>query len=280
MKILDQAEIFCAVNRKDRELISEATFVGRDLEAKASLQVDINSFVIRDAVWEIHRAPNGIAAGSGNAASLLSGIEAHIEGKRQLKRLLLLDGGTILKYLFTDCVKSLIQAETYVYRERGFADEAAYNIYWDRVEEGGCRMYTHPDPTDVPWMDFVPRGPRNDNLFNRGRHYLIMEAGDGQIEIVGGFHDTYHELALKFNLKDLTGIISRCEIGFARAPGCACFDNRIHAEKFVGKNINVLTKKEIIGMAGGSEGCYHLVDLLSDAADLFAGRNIFSRSVK
>jgi hypothetical protein len=280
MKILDQAEIFCTVNRKKQELISETIFIGRDLEAKASLSVDVGSFLIQDAVWEIHRAPGDIAVGCGNAASLLTGVSAHIEGRKEMKRLMRLDGGIALKYLFTDCIKSLVQAETYVYRERGFADEEAYNIYWDRIEKNGCRAYTYPNEADLRWMDYIPHGPRKDNLFNRGRHYLMMETGEGQIEIVGGFHDTYHELGLKMTLKDLSGIVSRCEIDYARAPGSSCFNNRIHADKFAGKNITAMTKDEIIRLAGGGEGCYHLVDLLSDAVALFAGKNIFSRSVK
>ena len=165
MNILNQAEIFCTVNKNDRDLVSDTIFVGRDLEAKATLQVDINSFLINDAVWEIHRAPEGIAAGRGNAVSLLSGIEAHIEGKREMKRLMALSEGIVLKYLFTDCVKSLIQAETYVYRERGFADKPAYNRYWDKIEENGCRMNTHPDPSDAVWMDYVPQGRAKQQSF-------------------------------------------------------------------------------------------------------------------
>ena len=35
---------------------------------------------------------------------------------------------------------------------------------------------------------------------------------------------------------------------------------------FIGKNIDDLTKREVGASSGGSEGCFHLVDIVADVA--------------
>ena len=277
MKIRSHVEIFSTVNKRDSELLSETLILGNNLEAKVTLVVNINSFLIKNAYWEIHKAPTGVTLGHGST-EILNGELAHIEGRKQLKKLLSMNGGVILEYLFSDCVKSLIQAETFVWAERGFESEKAYEKYWDHIEENGCRAYSHPDSQDPTWMVYSASNPRQNNLFNRCRHYMFIDFNDLQTSVIAGFNDSYHELGVSISMSSEDLMISKCDIDFVRAPMNACYENFIHGEKFEGKSILKLEKKEIIDLAGRCYGCYHLVDLITDVSAIARGKGIFSNN--
>ena len=52
-----------------------------------------------------------------------------------------------------------------------------------------------------------------------------------------------------------------------RWPFAACFEmDHMAAGLFIGKNIDDLTKREVGALIGGSEGCFHLVDIVADVA--------------
>ena len=262
MKVLDQGFIFCTVNRTADLITSKTMSLNRSFEAEASLVVDARNFGIKKADYEIHKSNKGSSPGRGSASELI-GLEAYFNIIRELSKLLKLNGGEKVKMLFTECVKGLIQAETYVFAERGFPDEAAYENYWREREKSGCRYYSHVNEYTDRWFEHVGSYRREDNLFNRCKNYKIMEDGP-ELICQGTFSDSYHEMAAEISFDRKTEIIRQCELSIFRAPGCVCFDNGKYGERFSGKKINTITKRQLIDMVGGSQGCYHLVDIMSD----------------
>lgn len=66
MEVLYQGSYFYSVKKvKDSELLAETVFLSTELEAVGTLLVDLKSFCIKEAGWEIHRAPDPELQGRG-----------------------------------------------------------------------------------------------------------------------------------------------------------------------------------------------------------------------
>jgi hypothetical protein len=247
----------------ENALLSKTILINREWEIEARLLVEISSFRIECAEVEANKAPEEVELGI-QVTNALKGMKGYIEGKKELNRLLEFPGGEMLKYLFNQCINGLIQAETYVYKERGFANREDYDVYWDKLEENGCRMYSHIDPKDCKWMDYVKPKEKQRNLFNRFKTYNIARNSEDKIVARASFSDSYHELNIEILFLEESGIVENCQICLSRAPGKACFENKCHETQLVGKNIYHLKKTDIIKLLGQSEGCYHLVDITAD----------------
>ncbi|MEL7656077.1 MAG: DUF2889 domain-containing protein [Bacillota bacterium] len=272
--ILEQNCMFCTVNKEGKHIASTTVFIGKNFEVQAQLLVDINSFQICRAEWEISRAYGNISLGKGNALELI-GAEAYFNMKQALDKLKEPNGGTRIKSLFFECVKGLIQAETYVFAERGFSSEAAYETYWHEREKNGCRYYSHPNDWDSGWFEYVGSYKRQSNLFNKCKNYRLMKNGSDLVG-QGSFSDSYHEMSAELHFNKITGIISRCELLIFRAPEGICFENRMHGAKLVGTNCYTLTRRQVTEIVGGAQGCYHLADLITDLIALVNEQRVFN----
>jgi hypothetical protein len=262
MIILKQSCVFCIVNKEEEHISSKAVFLSNDFEAQAHLLVDVHHFKICKAEWEISKSHDDSSLGKGNAREL-AGAEAYYDIGRVLGQFIDPDGDKRIKALFLECVKSLIQAETYVFTERGYPSEAAYEAYWHKREKNGCRYYSHPNDLSSGWFDYVGSYKRQSNLFNKCKNYKLIENGLDLV-LQGTFSDSYHEMNAELCFDKTTGIINRCEVLFFRAPDGICFENSIHGAKFVGRNCYTMTRRQIVEIVGGKQGCYHLADLITD----------------
>ena len=134
MAILEQSCVFCTVKREGERIASQTVLLSKEFEAQAQLIVDINHFKIIDAEMEISKTSGSIPIGKRKALELI-GNEAYFDINRVLGRLKAPDYDQRVKSLFFECVKCLIQAETYVFAERGYPSEAAYEDYWHEREK-------------------------------------------------------------------------------------------------------------------------------------------------
>ncbi len=262
VKKIEQFNAICSVDLERGELLSRCIVLQRSWEAEAILTMDVATFKITKAECEIHikTAPRRDLY---ETLLELEGCSGYIEGKRALNQLRAKPNGELMRYLFTQCINGVIQAETYVYRQRGFESPDHYNKYWDKLEENGCRMYSNIAPDDLPWMDYAAPLTRTKNLFNRFKRVNIVMEGEEAV-VSASFSDSYHELQVALNLTADGFMVANCIVDFVRAPGEACFGNGVHADGLVGQSLLTMDKRLLIDIFGGSQGCYHVVDIMLD----------------
>ncbi len=262
MAFFNQVNVSVNVDRYKDSVVSLSVYLDRKQEIRGYIRADTESYAIQDAWCETVRSRE---AGKTGIVSLdfMKGMNAHIDGKRKAAGTLKSSYAPEVRYLMGQCFNGLIQAESYLYRERGFKSREQYNKYWDILEENGCRMYSHPSEDDLRWMDYIPQYERKHMLFSRFKNFEIEQEGDcckGR----GRFIDSFHELYVQVRCDRSSGVIKKCDISYVRAPGAACFSNDSHGKKLEGMKLSELTGRHIVDMFGRSEGCYHLVEILKD----------------
>ncbi len=256
---------FNSVNIVEKQgplVISKCVILDTTWEGEGIMALKLPSFEIQNAQWEIRYKGTSCYTHKEVLTDLI-GCSGYIQGKKELKKLRSKKDGEKIKYTFEQCINGIIQGETFVYQERGFASQESYNDYWDILEENGCRMYSNAHPDDLPWMTYAGPIDREQNLFNRFKRVNFVPSGE-HLHVNASFSDSYHELQLQLTLgkKDLE--VLHCHLDFIRAPGHACFDNHVHCEKLVGSSLAKMTKRDLVQIFGGAQGCYHVVDIMLD----------------
>ncbi len=264
MKIIDQGCYFTTVNRiRKEELSSKTFFLKTDFEATVDLVVDIKSFKIKEAKWEINRAEDSSKLGKGTLQEL-AGKEAYFNGGRSVRKVIGTGDDETLKGLFLECIRGFIQAETYIFKERGYKNKQAYYDYWKTEQIDSCRYFSHLDREVCTWFEYVGDYIRKNNLFNRNKQYTIIEDGAGMIQATGNLIDSYHEMNAEFSFSKKSKIIEKCYIKMPRVPGPVCSEISEKAPELVGIHLDSVVKKNIAEIIGGSEGCFHLVNIVYD----------------
>lgn len=275
LEVLYNSSIFCAVKRvHGGGIMAESTLVSTDIEAAARIRADLKSYKIEAAGWEIYRSPGGVHNG-GREVGELKGVEAYFQAGGELRRVLGDDGGGWPRELMAECVRGMIQAETFIHAERGYPTPQSYDDYWKEFYKGSCRYYSNLDRIARDWQDYVGGAARQRGLYNKNKSCIIYLRSDGGYTAIGSFIDSFHEIGVCLYLTP-DGIIIDCVGTFLRAPDGVCMENERHLQLLLGKKITGLGKKDVAAIAGGSEGCNHLVDILYDlgrAADLAIQRS-------
>lgn len=250
------------VNRVSHgELLAECSFLSTDREAYTWMRTDVAKLQIQDAGWAVYRSPQETAALQ--HLPQLVGIEAYLDSGPQLKNALGTGTPELIRELLSECIRGLIQSETFFYAERGFVDPAQYDTFWDKLYVNSCHYYSHLDQIDRPWMEYAGGDiQRQGNLFNRSQGVSIYEETPSGFRIDGVFIDSFHELNVRL-MVDNSGVANQATADYRRAPDKICWNNSRHLEKMVGRCLPQLNKKDIAVLAGGPEGCNHLVDLLN-----------------
>lgn len=262
-----QANVSISVSRTEEEICARAVWLDRACEMAAEIVADIHTFVISEAWCETLKAPDGMQTGL-RTIKLPEKATCYIEGKKQVSALLKAPQDRRIRYLLHQCINGVIQAETYTIPERGFRSFEEYNLFWDEVEKDGCRMYSNPAPEDLRWTDYVPQYPRRRMLFTRNKNFEVRACGK-EIRGRGCFMDSYHELYVDC-VFDADTVIRSFEITYERAPGKACFDNRVHGEELIGRKAAGMSGRDIVDTLGRSQGCYHLVEITRDLFGLMS----------
>lgn len=251
-----------SVRREKNELLAESFFLSTRGEAVGSLRVDVSSFKIGEARWDIYRSPDGRLNG-GRSLPEIEGMVAYFEDVRQILRTVGDQGGGLPRELIAECIKAIIQAETYVFRERGFSTTRDYDEHWNRMYLNGCRYYSHLDRVTLSWFDYVGDPGRQGCLFNRCKSCAVHRMLDGTMVASGSFSDTFHELGVSLLLTG-SGVVTAVSGNFLRPPDPVCVECEQRLMGLPGKNLARLGRKETAAMLGGAEGCLHLLDLVND----------------
>ena len=244
------------------ELLAEAFLLSTDFEAAGRLQVDLKSFLIREAAWNIYRSPGGNLDGGGEVPEL-RGVEAYFNAGGALRRAVGGAGGGWPRELLAECVRGIIQAETYIFVERGYPTAEAYEKYWEEAYLNSCRYYSNLDRVTTSWFGHVGNHDRQGCLYSRCKSCAVYRRPAGGLAAAGSFSDSFHELGVNLTL-DEEGIVTAARGNFLRAPDRVCFENAGHLDYLSGKQIAVMNKKVVAEGIGGPQGCNHLVDLVYD----------------
>lgn len=258
MTILFQSNFFTNVTKvNDSEIVVNSHLLSTDYEATGRIRAT-TAFTIQEARWDIYRSPQGTLNGGSDVPSLI-GEEAYLKAGGALKAVGK-EQGDLPKELLAECVRGIIQAETYLFKERGFLSQETYEDFWKKNYRNSCRLYSNPERITQSWYAYIAHRKWGEGLFNRFKTVVVRVQEDGSLFTVGGFTDSFHELGVKLVIA--AGVIKSCTGDFLRAPDPVCVENVCHLSTVSNLDISTLTKRELSSHVGGEQGCCHLLDLL------------------
>ena len=259
MKQIFHSHVVTTVSRADAgNLLAQTLLLNSRYEAVAKIFAAEDSFIISKACWEIFRSPGGQLNDARTVAEL-TGQEAYLSIGPCLRTVGQKDG-ELPRELLADCVKGMIQAETYLFAERGFASPKDYDNFWRENYRDSCRRFSIADGRTQSWFAFIAeRRPGTDCLFNRCKTVAIHAMPDGTVTASGHFIDSFHELSIAMTTSD--GIITACSADLIRVPHVVCRETAAHLSALTGKAVGDITSKAAAACAGGPMGCNHLADL-------------------
>lgn len=252
-------------------LSGKTVFLSTGMECTASLLVDLKTFKIKKARWEIYRGPGGPLAASIDG---LYGVEAYLGSGEDLRRAVIREGGPQALSLISEIVRGIIQAETFLYKERGYKDAKSYDEFWSSIYKDSCCYYSNLDRVSVRWEEHISGQERfNHNLYNKFKTVSISE-GAGFFQAEAGLSDSFHELGLSMTMDKESRTVTLAHCRLLRAPDPVCYEAADYARDLIGHKPSP-SKKETAKILGGSQGCIHMIDLchdLSTVLECFKGR--------
>lgn len=241
------------------KIAAEAVLLSSGREMVGRLVVAADTFIIEHAELESLRIGTDYQS-QFSAVPALLGTEAYFGASPALLRAFPDRSQLVQRELMTECVKAVLQTETYLYHKRGFADSQVYQDNWDQAHPNICRYYSHLDIVGQRWFDHIGPEIRERNLFHRHKNVAVWQPTPATLQATGSFLDSFHELGVVAEIK-LTGQITAFDGNFLRAPDRICFGTSELLSSLVGRNVRLLTRRDMNRCAGGGEGCAHLLDI-------------------
>ncbi|MGI5912843.1 MAG: DUF2889 domain-containing protein [Syntrophomonadaceae bacterium] len=263
MSFIYNSNTLVKVNRiSNNEVTSECTKLSNKLEMTAWIIIDTYTFAIKRAGWAIYCSPKDIT-GHFELPQLI-GMTAYLNSGAQLKKLLGGEENETVRELIADCIRGIVQSEIFLLPERGYKNYTHYHGKWEQMYVDSCLYYSHLDT--VPKVSMY-EGDRNRtyNLFNRTKMVNITHEENGDYTVTASFTDCYHQLNI-FLVLNPAGVVLESYGNFTRAHYNICFQNSHLLAKLKGFVLGQMTKKEIASLAGGSNGCDHMVSLLYETS--------------
>lgn len=266
MKCLFRRNWHTSVRRGDDDVLeSETSYLDTNRESVARLRVGVSDFVIRDAEWEEQRpVPEGRKV---HPVPMLTGKDAYFNAGPALRELTAVTDDPLLAPLFAETVKGIIQAETFIWKERGYSSVEEYEKSWEESYKGSCRYYSNLDRLTQTWFEHVGETTREGNLFVRFKTQTLYSQGNDTFLLVGNFSDSFHQVSVTLTL-DREMEVKKAEGNLLRAPDAVCKESAIFLEELVGLNLKGMTKKELANVLGREQGCVHVIDLTYDVAQV------------
>lgn len=241
-----------------------------DREAAARIQVSVEDFIIRKAEWEEQRPlprENEVI----RPVQVLLGKDAYFNSGPVLRELAAVTGDSLVVSLFAETVKGIIQAETFLWAERGYPSADEYDRYWLESFQGNCRYYSNLDRVTQSWFQHLGVTSREGNLFVRFKTQTLYALANGKFLLNGIFSDSFHEVSVNLTL-GLDMIVEAAEGNLLRAPDPVCKESNCFLADLVGVRLQGISKKDLAALLGKEHGCVHLIDVAFDAAQILNGR--------
>jgi hypothetical protein len=266
MKTLFQRNWYTEVRKIDYGLLQAKTsYIDTNRETVAHLTVDINTFIIKEALWEEQRPSKPIGTGLLTVTPLL-GSEAYFSASAVLKETANFLNDPLAVALFAETIKGIIQSETFLLNERGFVSENDYETELMKLQSGSCRYYSNLDRITKTWFDYIGGSKRTGNLFVRFKTQSLFYLKANQYLLTGNLSDSFHEINVRI---ELDGTIVRNADGvLLRTPDLVCQESASLISKLQGIILKGTGKKQLANILGTGQGCVHVIDLVSDCAQI------------
>ncbi len=229
-------------------------------EAIATLLIDRKTFNIEDATLTLYR---DMLNEEIMQVDELLGIKAYLGTGLELKRAFVGMDEPFAAPLFAETIRGIIQAETFIFNERGYSSMEEYSRYWEDMYRDSCRYYSNLDRIKTVWDHYVPGAGREGYLFLRYKSYFLYSTGEAKYFIAGSISDTFHEMnaCLRIAGEEIISV----EGSMLRVPDEICKEATGFFTPLTGRKIINVSKKEISAWLGRGQGCVHLIDLFDDA---------------
>jgi len=252
----------CQVTRPAKDLVeAKTTHLSVTTEAMASLVVDPVSLTVREARWTVYRQAGDRPVDMPVAA--VTGITAHF-GCGPALRKALAGFPALAVELFAETVRGVIQAETFLTRERGFASMEDYDDFWKQSQAGSCRYYSNLDRVSRKWAAHVGDQRRPDVLFNRFKAAVWHPLPSGDFFITATLADSFHDAGLTVQTTGPDFTVVRAAGAVRRAPDAVCLEAGEAVGELAGIVLTQADKRTVARALGGPQGCVHLIDLAGD----------------
>lgn len=256
-----------SVTRDNEKFITGRTdYMDSEREMSTSMTMDVHALRIEEAQLRQYRGPGEIDRDNQNIAGL-QGVVAYLDSGPQLREGLQQVKDPIGASLFAETVRGVVQAESYLFKERGYTSPEAYTKYWEGMYTESCRYYGNLDRVRVSWGDYVGYHNREVELFTRFKSQHLYKSGSDSYLVMGGLSDSFHEMSVCLKMDGQNMNVISAEGSLTRVPDSVCRESVDYLQYLSGKNLAGMTKKEIAGLLGKGQGCIHLIDVASDAAD-------------
>ena len=266
IKILEQGAWLNYTNRlSEEELISQAMFLSTRYDCSATICATKKDLKLTQAYYFIHRCPDMSKRGETTIPELV-GLERS-DGIKAVKALKDFGDDGKVKELLLECIRGLLQADTYLFDVFGFKTREEYQIQWQEDRPNYCRAYWKELPPIEEWGIHIGAYDhhRTENYYTKYKNYVILQKNETEAMISGTYNDSFHEM-----YGELTYDLSIRNINFfdvitCRAPHALCYElSHTASESFIGKPIDSFSKREIGKILGGAPGCFHVVDVVYD----------------
>lgn len=265
MHCLLQRNWHLTVRKEEGGALTEVNYCGTDGEYCARLLVQPSTFKVLHAQWEVKRTTEGSFDKIMDLPAMC-GVELYFNSGPALRQALASLQESYAPALFADAVRALIQAETFLYRERGFNSTAAYDDYWNTNHLDSCRFYSNLDRVSQGWYEHVGIDKRAGNIFNRFKsHFLYaLENGYG---LFGHFNDSFHGVATELQLAEDGSTVIKAKGSLLRAPDSVCLEAAAYMRLLEGKQLKGVKKRELVELLGSRQGCIHIFDTVFDSME-------------
>lgn len=267
MEFLYQRFWHSSVQREgDRFIRARTMYADSLVECAVELLVETTGLKILEAYWEKY-GPPGDMADTREEIEPLKGIEAYLNQGPSLRQALQGLKDKMARSLVNETVTSIVQAETFLIAERGYANAEDYSRAWERFYAGTCRYYSNLEQVEYSWSDYIGNQGRQTRLFDRFKSQHLHREPSGTYVVTGNLRDSFHHLSLLlgFAAEDLR--VERAEGSLMQVPDQVCHTSTIYLPELIGLDISAMNKKELAGRLGGSQGCVHLIDLVFDGVE-------------
>jgi len=256
---------FVRWEEEKKNLLAEIAYCGTDREACARMLVDPKTLLIKEATWEKYRTP-GETGWEILTLPQLVGLEAYFNSGKELRDALSVLQDPLATFLFLEAVRGIIQAETFIFTERGFSSPESYQDYWDNFYINSCRYFSNLERVTQGWFEHIGYSDRRGNIYNRMKAHTLYLKG-GSYLLLAHLNDSFHSVCVELEVEKETHTVKKAQGELLRTPDSVCREVAELMSSLRGKKVKGLNKKEIASLLGGGNGCIHLIDLVSDALE-------------
>ena len=264
MEFLMQRIWYSSVVRQDEQyLIAKTSYLDSRMERIALIRVKAANLEIEEAWLECLGRPGDMAE-SREYITGLKGVEAYLGSSSGLRAGLQGIKDEVERSLFNDTVIAIVQAETFLFRERGYSDAVTYSQAWEEFYAGSCRYYSNLDRVKITWGGYMGKTGGEINMLDRGKSQKLYRDDKGSYVINGSLIDSFHQVNTHLELDEGMKVITAWG-HLLRVPDAVCRESSQQMENLKGQLLPGMPKKELAHLLGAGQGCVHLIDLTYDS---------------